>query len=58
VRPWDNWPAWESWVRQAVQADSAAGGMVDWWDIWGEPNFDQDPALVAETFKVSIFSYI
>ncbi len=41
-----------------MQADSAAGGMVDWWDIWGEPNFDQDPALVAETFKVSIFSYI
>ncbi|MDP3911888.1 MAG: hypothetical protein Q8Q14_16000 [Gemmatimonadales bacterium] len=51
VRPWDDWAAWEAWVAQVVRADSTAGGIVDWWDVWGEPNFAQDPAQVAETYK-------
>lgn len=54
VRPYHDWPRWEAFMRDAAQRNLDAGRPVEWWDIWGEPPINQNPALVHESFERAI----
>lgn len=48
-QPWNDFPGWETHVRNTVGAALDAGAAVGWWDIWGEPH--GDATKVAESFR-------
>jgi len=36
--PWDNWPAYATWLQQTVKATMAAGQIPDYWEVQNEPD--------------------
>lgn len=38
LKPWENWLAYETDIREIIQSVVTSGMRIDYWDIWSEPD--------------------